>query len=267
MNRFTNKKVVYKDEVFYLFLLLIQIALRDVKGSIDFEDAFKRRLGFQSSTDWKKFRACVDLLEDTEYAIESAFQFQLGDLSIKNNDHGELYIRLYGILNAVYLQSKAFVEISKLLHYPNPKLIDKSFKELKIYKLRGIAGSHTVDYEHDLETKKQYPKIKNITTFRILQVTLSKTGKNICAIDENNISFEFNLLDVLSEYEKLATNYLIKLIRHSIDKLVHKKVDKLEMQNRLDIMLPNLIDYSMINKNDQYEKEKYVSILKKLKRK
>jgi len=61
----SNENTVYKDQITHFLLLLLEIA-----GSDDFEEAYRKRLKFQKQTDWKKFRASVDLLDDTEYAIK-----------------------------------------------------------------------------------------------------------------------------------------------------------------------------------------------------
>jgi hypothetical protein len=245
----------YRNNISNLLLTHLEIAgweAEKIKKS-DFEENYMKLLKFQSRTDWKKFRANVDLFEDTEYAIISAFRFQLGDMTLKNRDYGELNIRLYGILNAVYLQIRALIELSKLLNYPNPKEIEKSLKSLDVYKLRGIAGSHTVNFELDDETKANNPGINKITTFRIAQACLNKTGDKIMAINENGITMNFNLLEVLSEYVKYSTDLLVNLIRHSIESLLRKKKDKLQMNDRLEKLLMNLVEYSDINENRMYK--------------
>jgi hypothetical protein len=77
-------------------------------------------------------------------------------------------------------------------------------------------------------------------------------------VDENNIEFEFNLLTVLNEYKETSSDFLIKIINHSIESLVSNKNDKIEMKNRLTEITSNLIDYNTINKN-----KKYVNNIKK----
>lgn len=264
MSKKSDNEVIYKEQITHLLNLLLVIASAEVEGSKDFEEAYRKRLKFKKKSDWKKFKASIDLLDDTEYAIMSAFKYQLGDLSLDNRDTGETYLRLYGILNAVYLQMNAFVHIATLLHYPNPKRIDEMFKQLEIYKLRGIAGSHTVDYKHDNQTLQSKPQIAKTASFRIVQHYLEKTGSNITAVDENNITFEYNLLHILTEYEKIATDLLVKLILHSTKTLVNKKSDKTEIKKRLDEMLPNLIDYSIINENNVYKRNQMEKLKKML---
>jgi hypothetical protein len=245
-------EVVHKEQITNLLLAILSVAERDTRYSDNFELDLQKRLKFQKITDIKKFRASIDLLDDTEYALFSFFKYQLGDLKSENKDFGELYIRLYGILNAVYLQISAFEELSKLLNYPKRVKISKDFKKLEIYKLRGIAGSHTIDYLYDNETFAKQNNIHRTTSFRIVQMYLEKTAKKIVAIDENNISFEYNLYDSLLEYERIATKLLISLINHSINQLVNDKETKSNLKERLDELLPNLIDYSKLDENKKH---------------
>lgn len=84
-----------------------------------------------------------------------------------------------------------------------------------------------------------------------MQFNLEKTGKCIHAMDQNGLSFEFNLLEVLTEYEKMATNLLVQIIQHS--KTFYKtKKDKAYIQERLEELLPNLMDYTKMNENEKY---------------
>lgn len=254
MDNSSGKEIIYKEQITYLLLLTLQIAADDVKGAKDFENAFKKRLRFQKQTDWKRFRASVDLLDDTEYAIMSAFRYQLGDMKVDNRDTGELFLRLYGVLNAVYLQMYAFKEIANLLNLENSNQVELDFKRLGIYRLRNIAAAHTVDYKYDDDFRREHG-INGTTSFRIVQSRLEKTGSYIQAIDENGISIEFNLLNLLTEYEAAARALLLRLIHHSVNTLVLKRNDKTEIRKRLDEMLPYLIDYSKINMNERYKAE------------
>lgn len=249
-----NVDTYYRNDICNLLLWHLQRAGRDAEKdkSAPFEDAYRKKLKLQTVTSWKKLRACIDLFEDTEYAIISAFMYQLGDKTIKNQDFGEKNLRLYGILNAVYLQISAINGLANLFHYPNPKSIEKEFRELSIYSLRGIAGSHTINYELNSEFLNENNGINKITSFRIVQVHLNKTGDRIVAIDENNIQIEFNLLEELHKYKEFSTSYLIKIINHSIESLVTKKSDRIEMINKLSELTSNQIDYHEINENKKY---------------
>jgi len=255
-----NCDTFYRNDLCNILLWHLQLAGREAEKlkTVDFEESYRKLLKFQSKTEWKKFRACIDLFEDTEYAIVSAYMYQLGNKRNKNHDFGEKNIRLYGILNAFYLQMYSLIGLAKILHFPYPKDIEKEFKKLDIYKLRGIAGSHTVNFEWDSDFFVENNEINRVTSFRIVQAYLNQDGDRIVAIDENNISFEFNLLKALDEYIKLSTEYLRKIISHSIDSLVMKKADKANFNDRFSEILENLINYNSLNEN-----QKFVNDIKK----
>lgn len=261
MKRLEMDDKYFRSDLSNLFLWHLQRAGREAEKKENFEEAYKQSLNFKKESDWRKFRACIDLFEDTEYAIISAFKFQLGYVGNKNFDFGEKNIRLYGILNAIYLQIYSIIELSKLLYFSNPKAIKKDFSILPIYKLRGIAGSHTVNFELDPEIVINR-KINKITSFRIVQVHLTRTGERIEAIDENNISFKFNLLEELKRYVDLSTEFLIKIMNHSIENLVKNEEDKTEFIERRDEILLNLVDYSELNENEKYFKKVENRLLK-----
>jgi len=268
------KEIVYKDQIFHLLMLLLDHGKWEAKGETNFENNFyeevRKKLKFQHKTDVQKYQSGVRLLGDTELAIASGFMYQLGDSNNYNGDYGEMHLRLYGILNAVYLQIGAYESIMKLLNFPEKEKVMQLFKELDIYKLRGMAGAHTADYEYDKKTLNDKPGISKTTSFTIMQYKLEKTGKSIEVIDKNGLTFEFNLLEVLSEYEKMALGLLIQLINHSINTFYIKKVEKLEMRKRLYELLPDLIDYSTNNenkKNEEMQSKKLERMIKKMEKK
>ena len=256
-----SNEVLHKERISYLLLSILELASHEARNAKDFEEAFRKELKFQKKTDWLKYRACVDLIDDTELAIIDVFEYQLGYLKRKVNK-GEIYLRLYGVLNAVYLQMNAMYELAKLINYPNAKKIDMDFQNLNIYKLRGMAASHTTDYLLHNNYSTKYVVNSKTTSFRVYACYIEETGSDIKVIDDHKNIFEFNLLEILTEYENLQRELLIKLINHVIDKLVYSKDVKIELRTRLNETAPNLIDYSTINKNKEFKKHKMEKIKK-----
>lgn len=210
-----KKEVTHKEEITYFLRVMLSIAGNEVEQGIGYEKRYAKRLKFQSETDWRKYRASIDLLDDTEYAIISAFEYQLGDKSNIHRDFNGMYLRLYGILNAVYLQMSAFEELACLLNFSSRSKVTDLFEQLDIYKLRNIAGAHTLDYQFDttiLENEKK-------TSFRVYQCYLEETGNNISVLSQQNKILRYRLLKILNEYEKIAKNLLIDMINHAIKNL------------------------------------------------
>jgi hypothetical protein len=75
------------------------------KSNFDIEENIRKRLKFQYKFDTIRFRSCIDLIEDTEDAICYFSKYGLQKYNPKiDREIGELYLKLYGILNAIYLQ-------------------------------------------------------------------------------------------------------------------------------------------------------------------
>ena len=115
-------------------------------------------------------------------------------------------------------------------------------------------------YKYSKQEFLELNGIRKTTSFRIIQMNLDKTGKNIQALDENNVLLSFNLLSLLTEYESLATKLLVKLVIHIKETLMLIKEDKAWMQEQLDEILPNLINYSKLDMNKNFK----VNLMKKI---
>ena len=243
-----------KEDITYFFRAPLSESGFIAEKEKNVENIYRKLLKFQNINDWKKYRACIDLIDDTEYAIMNAFRFQLGNYKNKY-DIGEEYLRLYGILNAVYQQTNAFFTLGKLLNYPNNKELKVKFAKLDIRKLRNMAGAHADDYTVDYEMKAQNPEINSKTSFRLIATTVSKSGHGLYVQDENNIRFTFNLMEVLNEYEILARETLINLARHCIESLIIGKENKKEYHEMLQYRIDNLINYDTLDDNRRFAKK------------
>jgi len=249
-------------------LPILDYARTGLDNSENFAREYRKKLKFQNDYDWKKYRASVDLLCDTEYAIQDCFEYQLGYLGSKTNGIGEVYLRLYGVLNAVYLQKSALETLLNMTNFPNREKLIKEFENLDIYKLRNYAGAHTLNSIYDSEILKRNPTINKIASFRIIQVYLEKTGAKISLLDHNNLTHEFCILKCLTEYETKTRHTIIALIEHIIKTLVQDKDRKKSLKSLLDNTKSNLIDYSKINKNSEFkiaEKRRLEKLLKSIK--
>lgn len=230
------KENTTKLDICSILLSFLQLATLNLKSDENFEENYRKRLKLPSINDWKKFRACIDLIEDTEYAIINAFAFQLGAES--NPALGEYHLRLYGITNAVSLQIQAIFELAKLLNFHKPKTIKDELTNLEIYKLRNITGAHTINWENE---------INHISSFRIVYTSISHTGNQITAIDEKNNSLCFDLIPLLDNFQNVSINILHTLTHFGITNLIKKPVLSLQKQNELNTIVCKMVDYKMLN--------------------
>jgi len=85
------------------------------------------------------------IVGDTSMAIQNFLRFGL-DGPTKYEDEGERYLRLYGLLNASYIQQDAVLKLYKLMNVPYPKNAKQRIDRLQIRDLRHKVGAHSVDY-------------------------------------------------------------------------------------------------------------------------
>src|ERR1035437_2622593 len=132
------EKSTTKEKCSMLFLSCMNWGCSNVYGSIDEIDTkIKKKLKFQYECDILRFRSCIDLIEDTENAIIHFSNYGLEKYTSKiGKDFGEIYIKLYGVLNAIYLQINAIIEIHEICKIPNKNKVVRDFKSHSIFELR-----------------------------------------------------------------------------------------------------------------------------------
>jgi len=149
-----------------------------------------KKLKFEKLTDPDLLRACIDLVEDSQYAIENVYK---NGLHKKEEDLGEMYLRLYGVLNASYLQLGAILDLNRLFNVPNQKAKKEKLKSLKLIEIRNKLASHTTNYN--------IPNSNEIDFYKLSQSTLSKWGGNILIVGKDN-SEEVDIIEILKEFTK-----------------------------------------------------------------
>ncbi len=113
------------------------------------DKSVKELLRLNKEEDWAFICTAMDIVSDALLAIDNFLKYGL-DGPTKFNDIGEKYLRLYGLLNATYIQQKALINLYKLNNVPNPSEIKKKVEKLKIMVVRHKLASHSVDYiNHD----------------------------------------------------------------------------------------------------------------------
>lgn len=254
-----GKKTKYdKGDIADILSAIIYDVSQGIPHQEDFWNRYSERMGFNNIEESKRFQACIDLTLTTESAIINAFEYQLGDLA-KKEGFGEKYLRLYGILNAIYLQSSALKGIGELLKFPSSEQLYSKIQKLDIYDLRKVAGAHTVDYTV-WRISDDMKKTKTKNSFRIVDFHLEKTGKRIQALDESNKWKEFNLLQGLMEYQDVSVFFIQELVTFAIEKFVSKKSSKAGFKKDLKLYCKNLVDYQSLDRNKEYRK----NLLKKV---
>lgn len=243
-----------KEKCTMLLLSCLNWGCKNVYGSKEEVDGrIKNKLKFQYECDSLRFRSCIDLIDDTENAIIYFSTFGLEKFSAKANKNlGELYLKLYGILNAIYLQMNAIIQLHEICKIPNKKSITDEFHNHDIFELRNIVGAHTPDFEDKSDYMPQ--KLKQ-NSYRITQMNLNAKGNNLHAIDSFYNLKEFNLYELVMSYNALAeiilysgcNDYLSRIFRNSISK-------KIELLNYHELIEFKNYDYRKLYENDKLYK-------------
>lgn len=103
-----------------------------------------KALKLHSEADWSFVCAAMDVVGDASLAIENFLRFGLNGPS-RYEDIGERYLRLYGMLNAAYVQQQAVLQLYRLMNCPNPKAVRANFDGLEVRTLRHQLASHSLD--------------------------------------------------------------------------------------------------------------------------
>lgn len=183
----------------------------------------KEAIRLNKSEDWSFICTALDVIGDTTQAINNFLEFGL-EGNTDGNDPGEKYLRLYGVLNATYLQQFALVNLYKKSNLFKPKDVIKKMEKLEIYNLRNKLGAHSNDYENDQGILESYV---------IIQISL----KGYLFEYMNNDTSErewVNLKKCLEEHLRLAIDLLDKVYDKSI-KTIHKGEDS-KKEEHLNIL-------------------------------
>jgi len=181
------------------------------KETNDFLGFAQQKFKLNAKNDWNEIIASEDILEDSNEALKSFLKFGLSGPT-KYNDLGEKYLRLYGVLNAVYQQQQAMLHIFKLFNCPNPKSIKQEFNNLSITQARHKLGAHSINYtvQGDSETEMFVPVRVQFNDYELTYFN-----------HKNNESSKIDLKLTLEEHSRLiCTTYL--LIANKVIKTVYK---------------------------------------------
>lgn len=173
------------------------------------EDSPQKLLRLNSETDWDFICVAMDVVGDSLLAIDNFLRFDL-DGPTRHNDTGEKYLRLYGLLSAVYIQQEAVLKLYSLMNCQSPKNIKAEFNQLEIRTLRHQLASHSVDFTSARNEKPQafVPVRVDLGGFSCT-VTENRGDKTrTVKLDEALIDHCTSIISVLDRiYEKSITTF------------------------------------------------------------
>ena len=191
-----------------------------------FDEFIKRSLKLNSADDWGVLCASMDVIDDSLLGIENFLRFGI-DGPTKYGDMGEKYIRLYGALNATYLQQQAVSNLFKISNTDSPKSAQEKINSLLIRTIRHKIGAHAVDYENKHEDVTE--------SFVPVRFTL---GGMACSYYNNRTLKQetVNLQEAIAEHLDLMATLYATLYEKSVRTIYKSNPDKTEL------LMRNVID-------------------------
>jgi hypothetical protein len=169
-------------------------------------ESIRISLGLNKDEDWAFICTAMDVMGDACLAIENFLRFGL-EGPTKYDEKGEKYLRLYGVLNATYIQQQAIHNLFRLNNVSNPKKAKEKIESLRIRKVRHKLGAHSSDYFN-----RDQKKIESYVLTRIMLA-----GFNCDFL--NNETSEHDRVDLKSDIEE-HLKLMIELLEETYEKAI-----------------------------------------------
>lgn len=174
-------------------------------------------LRLNKDDDWNFICASMDIVGDACAAISHFLQFGL-DGPTKYNDVGEKYLRLYGVLNATYIQQEAVLKLYKLTNAPNLKEARSKVEVLQMREVRHKLGAHSTDYLNSTTGQ--------VESYIPVRATLSSF---ICEYFNNETfsSKRVDLRECLNKHHEVLIDFMDKIYEKTIKTLYRGERERL----------------------------------------
>lgn len=175
-------------------------------------------LRLNKDEDWNFICAAMDIVRDACTAISNFLRFGL-DGPTRYDDVGEKYLRLYGMLNASYLQQEAVLKLYKLTNVPNPKDAKSKIETLKIREVRHKLGAHSTDYRNNTTERTE--------SYIPVQVSLSGFTCEYFNNESRSLT-RVDFRECLNEHFEVLIDSMDKIYEKTVKTLYRGEKEKLE---------------------------------------
>jgi hypothetical protein len=218
-------------------------SMKEEKANEEFNSKMKRLLKLEDENDLNVIYASFDVIGDTSLAIEHFKKFGLSGAT-KYDEVGEKYLRLYGVLNAIYLNKEAVLSLYNKFKIDNYKEVKNNIEKLKILNIRHKIGAHSVNYKNGND---------EIECYTPSRITMTEKELEFYNMDISKHEFEtINLDELISEYleeifsvvEKLVQGFVNKIFKTNanIKKDYLEKIDLISKQIKGEVIVINTFD-------------------------
>lgn len=227
---------IYGDSITNLFARFVNVIYVDIdvnkyEGGDDYTTKLSKKFKLNPQYEYTIIEAFYWTLEDSEIAIQNFKEYGIGGITKLGNNEGERYLRLYGLLAAVYNQRSAIVKMYEVFDLGTHKQLKDDFRKLAIIEARHMVASHAFDYV-SLDKKKDY--------FRISRPTLNDDEKLL--ILGKNGSHELNVLSALQEFQEFINQKYKMIGAHLIARFYQEGSDKHDKLSKMLDYISRKID-------------------------
>ncbi len=224
------------DEYSHAFRGLINEKVLPSKESI------KETLRLNKDDDWNFLCSAMDIIGDTSAALKNFLCFGL-DGPTRYYDIGEKYLRLYGVLNATYMQQEALLKLYKLTNTPDLQKIEAQIRSLRIREIRNKFGAHSINFSKDRkpnQTESYAPAEVSLSGFRFQ--FFNQTTKKVEGVDlqenlDQHLKAVISLLDRI--YEKTIKTLCRGNQKHLREQEEKLKDLRIKREGGIVALLPN----------------------------
>lgn len=188
------------------------------KNGKSFLTKTKERFRFDSDRGWKFLISSLDTIGDSQFAIVAFLNHKIENINKVNT--GENYLRLYGLLSAVYIQQQAILKLSDLFKTGQIDRLKQDFDNLQITSLRHYISAHPINYDSN-GTK---------VSFKIDRNSLNDNGL-LSIIDESNNIEVYNVFETLDDYITMTDKCLETICKKMISNCYNSAKEKCDELN------------------------------------
>lgn len=205
--------------------MLSDLSEKSMDKSTTIHEECEVYFGFESKFGWNILMNSIYVFQDTEIAKSSFQKFKLDGQNINTEDNGvnigERYLRLYGILNTIYLQKGAILNLIELFKLPNKSEIKSRIESLEIIELRNKAGSHLTNYIPK-STKDDGNGDKEIikeNQFDLYEISRPCIMRGTIRLMKNQEVFEnYDIHKAIIEFNEYIINVILSICKKVIKK-------------------------------------------------
>lgn len=180
--------------------ILGNVAEKELNSDRDFILIVKKYFGFETNFGWNILMNAMYVFEDTELAKQDFEKFGIKGPS-RHQNTGENYLRLYGVLNAVYQQSLATINLMEIFKLNEKNTLKNELKKTRCVELRNKIASHPSNYLSTTEGDNSFD-VYEISRHNLEngEISLLKNQDHFENYDLNKIikDFDTKIQEVLS---------------------------------------------------------------------